>query len=195
MAARLGNQLATLLRSPRRLLVLGCAALVTVALILSHNQGYVDFAAASPGLWPSWSDATPSIMGQGEPLVFSLIVVGNETAYETEVLLKVSYTHGRARQGCSCQSALMHTSSPIDFHLIADEKSQEFLTNVFELIERPAYDIRVFFYPISIEAMNQRLRRTAVGRPGQERYMEMRSKHQAGTRELRVCYLWSKKTC
>jgi len=92
MAARLGNQLATLLRTPRRLLVLGSAALVTVALILSHNQGYVDFAAASPGLWPSWSDAAPSIMGQGEPLVFSLIVVGNETAYETEVLLKVSYT-------------------------------------------------------------------------------------------------------
>lgn len=28
-------------------------------------------------------------MGQGEPIVFSLIVWGNETAYETDVLLKV----------------------------------------------------------------------------------------------------------
>jgi hypothetical protein len=78
----------------------------------------------------------------------------------------------------------MYTSSPIDFHLIADEESQIYLTNVFELIRRPAYDIRIFFYPLSLDAMEQRLRRTAVGRPGQERYMEMKTNHQSGRGEL-----------
>ena len=78
----------------------------------------------------------------------------------------------------------MYTSSPVDFHLITDEESQTYLSAVLELIEKPAHDIRIYFYPISLEAMEERLLRTAVWKKGQPRYMEMRTTHQSGTREL-----------
>jgi hypothetical protein len=78
---------------------------------------------------------------------------------------------------------MMYTSSPLDFHLIVDADSQEYLTNAYNLIEKPVYDIRVYFYPISWKAMEERLARTAVGKPDQPRYMELGTKHQSGTRE------------
>lgn len=74
----------------------------------------------------------------------------------------------------------MYTSSPVDFHLIADAKSQEFLTYSLSLVEKPVYDVRVYFYPISMDAMDQRLRRTAPGRGDNPRWGEMRSNHQSG---------------
>ena len=95
MLGRITNQMGSLLTGPRKRLVLttlGAAALMTLTLLMSHRQGYMDLSQARPG----WTNK-PIVHGQGEPIVFSLITRGNDTAYETEVLLKVS-VHGFSDQ-------------------------------------------------------------------------------------------------
>lgn len=85
----------------------------------------------------------------------------------------------------------MYTSSPIDFHLISDKEGQEFITGVLDLIEKPAVPIRVFFYPISMAAMQARLSRTANPIEGKPRYGELGTKHQAGTGGPPLLRLWA----
>jgi hypothetical protein len=92
MLAQVANRIAAVLSGPRRRLVLtalGATALVSLTLLLSHQQGYVDLSHSNLAAWPAWA-SSPVIHGRGEPVVFSLIVRGNETAVETAVLLKVS---------------------------------------------------------------------------------------------------------
>jgi hypothetical protein len=76
----------------------------------------------------------------------------------------------------------MYSSSPVDFHFIADPVSQAYLETSFKLVKEPAVAIRCFFYPLSIEAMKARLARTASPTPEVPRYGELGSGHQAGTR-------------
>jgi len=75
----------------------------------------------------------------------------------------------------------MYTSRPVDIHMLVDDTAEKFLTEGLNLVENPVYNVRVFYYRTSRKAMLARLRRTAVGKPGQERYMEMGSVHPAGT--------------
>jgi hypothetical protein len=72
--------------------------------------------------------------------------------------------------------------------MIIDSTCEEFLTEGFKLLEHPVYNIRVFFYRVSKAAMTARLRRTAVGKPGLDRYMEMSSIHHAGSSECSISF-------
>lgn len=74
----------------------------------------------------------------------------------------------------------MHSSSPLDFHLVADPTSQEYLEQLFSLIQKPAYNITVSFYPLSRQAMDQRLARTARPRAGYPLYGALDTNHHGG---------------
>lgn len=77
---------------PRRYVVIGICVCIAAFLALAHQTSSMKpsaFSAAST-YYPTWG-RTPTL-GQGEPIVFSLIVYGNETVYETDILVKVSRT-------------------------------------------------------------------------------------------------------
>jgi hypothetical protein len=84
-----------LLSSPRRLLALGMAACFATLIGLAHQQQYVDLTNISSVASPWSSFSGNQVMGQGEPVVFTLIVWGNDTMRETEILLKVSLSPPR----------------------------------------------------------------------------------------------------
>ncbi|KAK8846594.1 hypothetical protein IAR55_005680 [Kwoniella newhampshirensis] len=104
----------------------------------------------------------------GEPVVFSLICWGNDTAHETAVMMK---------------TALMYTSSPLDFHILVDTGSQKHLDNLLQLIPKPVYDVRVYYYLLSDAAMNARVKRTAIGKEGFPQWGQIGQNHQSGIGE------------
>ena len=57
------------------------------------------------------------------------------------------------------QSILMYSSKPVQFHIICDEGARAYLEKRFRLIERPAHDILVRFYLLSLDDMRGRLER------------------------------------
>lgn len=85
------GQLWSALQNPSRRLILLSVGICIAALIgLSTHHQYIDPSSLTAGASyfnSAWSSS--KVMGTGEPIVFSLIVWGNETAYETDVLLKV----------------------------------------------------------------------------------------------------------
>jgi hypothetical protein len=81
------------------------------------------------------------------------------------------------------QSIISYSSSPLDFHIVADPSSQEYLEGLLSLVHKPVYDIRVFFYPISERAMTERLGRTARPREGYPAYGALGTTHPGGKGE------------
>jgi hypothetical protein len=82
-------------------------------------------------------------------------------------------------------TALIYTTSPLTFHIIADPSSQEILTSYLSLVEKPLHEINFVFYPLTMDHINARLERTAqkeVGRP--EHWKAMGSNHAAGSGEF-----------
>ena len=85
MAGRnLRKELQTLLYTKRKLIAL-CVALFFVSkLLLSHGESL----PSAVSMYRQSSAEGP------EPIVFALIVHGNETAYEQEIMIKVRLTRG-----------------------------------------------------------------------------------------------------
>lgn len=142
---------------PRRYVILGICICIAAFLGLAQHttsKAPSTFSAAS-AYYPMSTWGKKTVLGQGEPIVFSLICFGNETVYETDILLKVSraYAFGLQDESSDWQTVLMYSSSPVDFHLIADPVSQAYLENSFSLIKSPAVPIRIYFYPITNDAM------------------------------------------
>ena len=75
---------------PRRYVVLGICICIAAFLGLAQQTSSMKPLAISvaSAYYPTWGQKP--ILGQGEPIVFSLIVYGNETVYETDILVKVS---------------------------------------------------------------------------------------------------------
>jgi hypothetical protein len=75
---------------PRRYFVLGICICIAAFLGLAQQTSSMKPLAISvaSAYYPAWGKKPLS--GQGEPIVFSLIVYGNETVYETDILVKVS---------------------------------------------------------------------------------------------------------
>ena len=53
----------------------------------------------------------------------------------------------------------MYSSKPVHFHIICDDGARAYLERRFRLIERPAHDILVRFYLLSLDDMRARLER------------------------------------
>jgi hypothetical protein len=70
--------------SPRRYVILGICICIAAFIGLAQHT-----TSKRPSAFSAASAYYP-MLGQGEPIVFSLICYGNETVYETDILLKVS---------------------------------------------------------------------------------------------------------
>ncbi|KZT66871.1 glycosyltransferase family 8 protein [Daedalea quercina L-15889] len=92
-----------------------------------------------------------------EPIVFSLIMFSEDSANEGAILMK---------------SILMYSSKPVEFHIICDEVAETYLGKRIRLVERPAHNILVRFYRLSLDDMRARI----------EREGGIMTDHSAGTR-------------
>lgn len=71
---------------------------------------------------------------QLEPIVMTFVTIGAANAKEGSVAIK---------------SALMHSSRPLQFHIICSEDAKAIHESRFSLFTRPAYPVEVFYYTIS----------------------------------------------
>jgi hypothetical protein len=78
--------------SPRRYVILGiCICIAAFIGLAQHTTSKRPSAfSAASAYYPMSAWGKKPVLGQGEPIVFSLICYGNETVYETDILLKVS---------------------------------------------------------------------------------------------------------
>ncbi|SJL01432.1 uncharacterized protein ARMOST_04754 [Armillaria ostoyae] len=83
-----------------------------------------------------------------EPIVITLVLMGESVAHEGSVAIK---------------SAIMHTSRPLHFHLICTQNNIPYLEKKFALFTRPAYDIQVTYYPLTAERVRERGHRAGIG--------------------------------
>ena len=75
---------------------------------------------------------------------------------------------------------MMYTSSPVDFHLIADPGGQRRIEELFSLVPNPLHDVRLYFYPVETPDMLARFDRAINAKPDMPKYGAIRSTHQAG---------------
>ena len=99
-----------------------------------------------------------------------------DAAIEGAILMKVC-RHRPRKTAISnrivLQSILMYSSKPVQFHIICDDGARAYLERRFRLIERPARDILVRFYLLSLDDMSARIEREGA----------IVSDHSAGTRK------------
>ncbi|KAL0958964.1 hypothetical protein HGRIS_014276 [Hohenbuehelia grisea] len=104
-------------------------------------------------------------VGAQQPVVFAIIMYGLGSAEEGHVFLK---------------SAMMHTSVPLEFHIITDTAGQGYIEERMRLVSRPLHDIKVVFYPLSKKAMEHRLDRTGEPNANGEVMGILRTDHWGG---------------
>ena len=84
---------------------------------------------------------------QAAPIVFALVMFGAASATEGAIAIK---------------SALMHASRPVDLHIITSEDAIPVLEAKMRLVKRPAYPIRMFYYPLDAASIRKRAARAGV---------------------------------
>ncbi|KAF8920692.1 hypothetical protein CPB85DRAFT_1248198 [Mucidula mucida] len=88
---------------------------------------------------------TPAVL---EPIVLTLVMLGPDIGHEGSIAIK---------------SALMHTSRPLNFHLICTPENIEYMEGKFALFDRPVYPVEVTYYPITPEQVQDRVHRAGIG--------------------------------
>ena len=122
----------------------------------------VTVTQTSPG--PSKTE-TVIVKPPVQPVVFSLVMVSEQSAREGVILLKVHYIAFYFNIAASCitkplfQTAVMYTSRPLHFHIICDEAAQTFLEARFRLLTHPIQSVSVRFYRLSPQSMLDRVSR------------------------------------
>ena len=89
-----------------------------------------------------------------DPIVFAMVIYGVGSAHEGQHMIK---------------SMLMYSSRPVHLHILCSPDVPDVLNESLSLVSRPAYDIRVSFYPVEEASIRAR-----AGRAG------LNSKHHAG---------------
>ncbi|KAL0958962.1 hypothetical protein HGRIS_014274 [Hohenbuehelia grisea] len=75
---------------------------------------------------------------------------------------------------------MMHTSVPLEFHIITDTAGQKFIEDRMRLVSQPLHDIKVIFYPLTSKAMEHRLDRTGEPDANGEMMGILRTTHWGG---------------
>lgn len=88
---------------------------------------------------------TPAVL---EPIVLTLVMLGPDIGHEGSIAIK---------------SALMHTSRPLNLHLICTPENIEYMEGKFALFDRPVYPVEVTYYPITPEQVQDRVHRAGIG--------------------------------
>lgn len=83
-----------------------------------------------------------------EPVAISLVMIGGNIAHEGSIAIK---------------SALMHTSRPLQLHIVCTEDNVPYLEKKFALFTKPMYNVDVTFYPVTIDRLFERLNRANMG--------------------------------
>ncbi|KDQ61218.1 glycosyltransferase family 8 protein [Jaapia argillacea MUCL 33604] len=130
---------------------------------LNSNELPQSFVDNSPLISNETSQYPSASANTLAPIVFAMVMFGATSAEEGSLALK---------------SALMHASRPTDFHIVCSPDAMPVLQEKLDLFSRPAYDIRVKFYPLSEEMVKARADRAGVG-----------SKHAAGVGGLVKVFL------
>lgn len=97
---------------------------------------------------PALSTAAPLPPTPPQPIVLTLVLMGQTVAHEGLVAIK---------------SALMLASRPLDIHLICTEDVPEIVEPKLNLIKRPYYPVNVTFHVITPKRVEDRLRRAGLG--------------------------------
>lgn len=74
---------------------------------------------------------------------------------------------------------MMYTSVDVDVYIICDEQAQAYLERRLALVKRPRYNLRVWFYRLSWDAMRGRIDREGT----------VNTVHVAGVREYPADWL------
>ena len=74
----------------------------------------------------------------------------------------------------------MYTNGPVEFHLLVDDISQTYFESLFNIVEGPAFDVKVFYYHVTWDEMFDRMNRVAPGNAESDRYGAIRPSHQSG---------------
>jgi hypothetical protein len=83
-----------------------------------------------------------------EPITLTLVMMGA----------------GAAREGLTTiKSALMHSSRPLDIHIICDAAAIPIVESRLTLVQRPYYPLSVTFHVITLDSVRERLQRAGVG--------------------------------
>ncbi|KAL1748024.1 glycosyltransferase family 8 protein [Schizophyllum fasciatum] len=101
-------------------------------------------------------------------------------ALEPVVFAFMIWSRGSAEEGAQLiKSILLYNSNPTEIHIVCGEDERVYLESRLSLVTSPQHDVRVVFYPVTLQEMLDRIEREGA----------IKTDHEAGTPGLMKLFL------